>query len=422
MQPAKAPSPRVNSTPAGDACGGDTRDGARVDREPAQRRGQSQPVLSSRFQPGPRDRLQHDDRGYPGQYADPRTRPWLHGRQLPAARARQRRAVQEGTGLCRGRGFFGGRAVNVNYVSVLDAPMLSVSAGSYGWNRLFAAASPEIGRGHVLAAIELNRSEGPWTLDDDYRKVNGVVRYSQGTATEGVSVTAMFYRGEWNSTDQIPQRAIESGRSARFGHVDATNGGTTHRYSLSADGQWANTNSVTRSNVYFVDYALNLFSNFTYFLDDPVHGDQFEQVDRRTVMGGRVTHRRLARLASRPIEASIGAQLRRDDIGTIGLYLYADAVEIGRHERRQRRSDIGRPLRAGGISMEPASPHDRGSARRRVPIQGRTKGRLVGSRHRVVGVRDARACESEALGGHRPLGWHRAVRECRLRFSQQRRA
>ena len=172
----------------------------------------------------------------------------------------------------------------------------------------------------MLAAIELNRSDGPWTLDDDYRKVNGVVRYSQGTATDGLSVTTMFYRGDWNSTDQIPQRAIDSGDIPRFGHVDATDGGSTHRYSLSADGQWANTNSVTRSNVYFVDYALNLFSNFTYFLDDPVHGDQFEQVDRRTVMGGRVTHRRLARLASRPIEMSGGAQLRRDDIGTIGLY------------------------------------------------------------------------------------------------------
>ena len=211
-------------------------------------------------------------------------------------------------------------AVNVNYVSVLDAPILSVSAGSYGWNRLFAAASPAIGRGHVLAAVELNRNDGPWTLDDDYRKVNGVVRYSQGAATSGFSLTGMFYRGDWNSTDQVPQRAVSSGVVPRFGHVDATDGGSTHRYSLSADAQWASINSVTRSQAYFVDYALNLFSNFTYFLDDPVRGDQFEQADRRTVIGGRVTHRRIARLLSRPIESSVGVQLRRDDIGTIGLY------------------------------------------------------------------------------------------------------
>lgn len=211
-------------------------------------------------------------------------------------------------------------AVNVNYVSVLDAPMLSASAGSYGWNRLFAAASPSIGRGHLLAAIEMNRNDGPWTLDDDYRKVNGVVRYSQGAATSGFSLTGMFYRGDWNSTDQVPQRAVRSGVVPRFGHIDPTDGGSTHRYGLSADAQWADINGVTRTQAYFVDYALNLFSNFTYYLDDPVRGDQFEQADRRTVMGGRVTHRRITRLSSRPIESFVGLQLRRDDIGTIGLY------------------------------------------------------------------------------------------------------
>ena len=111
------------------------------------------------------------------------------------------------------------------------------------------------------------------------------MRYTQGAATSGFSLTGMFYRGDWNSTDQVPRRAIASGAMPRFGHVDSTNGGSTHRYSLSADAQWAGVNSVTRTQAYFVHYALNLFSNFTYFLDDPVHGDQFEQEDRRTVAG-----------------------------------------------------------------------------------------------------------------------------------------
>jgi hypothetical protein len=210
--------------------------------------------------------------------------------------------------------------VNVNYLSILDAPMVSLSTGAQGWKRLLAGASPKLGRGYLLGAVELNHHDGPWTLKDDYRKVNGVVRYSQGSATNGFALTGMFYRGDWNSTDQVPRRAVDSGALPRFGHIDPTNGGTTHRYSVSTDAQWADMNSVTRANAFFVDYALNLFSNFTYFLDDPVRGDQFEQADRRKVIGGRVTHRRMARFARRPIEHVLGVQLRRDDIGTIGLY------------------------------------------------------------------------------------------------------
>jgi hypothetical protein len=211
-------------------------------------------------------------------------------------------------------------SVNVNYVSVLDSPMFSLSTGAHGWRRVFAAATPKFGRGHLLGAIELNRNDGPWTLDDDFRKVNGVVRYTEGAATAGFSLTGMFYRGDWRSTDQVPRRALESGALPRFGHIDPTNGGSTHRYSVSADSQWARVNSVTRSQAYFVDYALNLFSNFTYYLDDPVRGDQFEQADRRKVAGARVTHRTMARVISRPLEASVGVQIRRDDIGLVGLY------------------------------------------------------------------------------------------------------
>ena len=128
-------------------------------------------------------------------------------------------------------------AVNVNYVNFLDRPIVEVSGGGQGWGRALAAASPRVGRGRMLAALELNRNDGPWTLDDDYQKVNGIVRYSEGGSSSGVSVTGMFYRGEWNATDQVPERAIAEGVISRFGHIDPTNGGKTHRYSLSADAQ-----------------------------------------------------------------------------------------------------------------------------------------------------------------------------------------
>ena len=65
------------------------------------------------------------------------------------------------------------------------------------------------------------------------RKLNGLVRYSQGTATDGVSVTGMAYANRWNSTDQVPQRAITSGALDRFGSEDPSDGGNTNRFALS---------------------------------------------------------------------------------------------------------------------------------------------------------------------------------------------
>src|SRR5207245_3370140 len=125
----------------------------------------------------------------------------------------------------------------------------------------------------------------------DLRKWNAMVRYSAGNQGGGWSLTAMGYHAKWNSTDQIPERAVASGSLSRFGAIDPTDGGTTHRYSLSGDWQRNSATALTQLSAYAVDYGLDLFSNFTYFLDDPANGDQFEQLDRRVVCGFSASHR-----------------------------------------------------------------------------------------------------------------------------------
>ena len=211
-------------------------------------------------------------------------------------------------------------SANIIYMNYLDRAMARVSGGSDGWGRLFAAASPTLSGGHLLAALELAHNDGPWVRPDDYRRINGVLRYSRGDTHNGFSLTGMGYSADWHSTDQIPERAIAEGLIPRFGNIDPTDGGRTHRYSLSADLQRTGTNALTRATAFAVDYGLDLFSNFTYFLNDPINGDQFEQVDRRVVSGGRVTHRRLTRWSGRAIESAFGVQLRHDAIGEVALY------------------------------------------------------------------------------------------------------
>jgi len=211
-------------------------------------------------------------------------------------------------------------SANINYASSLDAPIVRVAGGGEGFARALVAASPKAGDGHVLAALEVEHNDGPWVRPDDYRKVNGVLRYSHGDAVNGLSITGMGYWAKWNSTDQVPARAIDSGLISRFGAIDNSDGGDTYRYSGSLEWQRSGSNTSTKVTAFGIGYNLNLFSDFTYFLDDPVHGDQFHQFDHRFITGGKVSHQRIGHWFGHEVQNTLGVQLRNDDIPTVGLY------------------------------------------------------------------------------------------------------
>jgi hypothetical protein len=228
---------------------------------------------------------------------------------------------KKGTYYAEEGDFSAAGAIHMNYLNVLDRPIARVEAGGYGYRRALVAASPRLGGGNLLAALELGANDGPWTRPDDFRKVNGVLRYSRGTAQSGFSLTGMLYDATWDSTDQVPERAIENGVISRFGFVDPSDGGQSHRHSLVAAWQRGEARSLTRVEGFLSEYGMNLFSNFTYFLSDPENGDQFEQRDDRWLAGLRAS--RLWRLGSpeRATELTVGLQLRYDDISPVGLYL-----------------------------------------------------------------------------------------------------
>ena len=211
-------------------------------------------------------------------------------------------------------------AVNVNYVSLLDKHLAVLQGGSGRFGRALFAASPKVGNGFLLYAIEAGTNDGPWLRPDDFRKLNGVARYTTGGQRGGFSITATAYSAKWNATDQIPERAVADGTVARFGLIDATDGGETSRYTLASEWQRNSANTLTQAGAYAIKSRLNLFSNFTYFLDDPVNGDQFEQADERLVAGIRGGHRWLARWGRMSIENLVGIQARHDDIRNVGLY------------------------------------------------------------------------------------------------------
>lgn len=209
--------------------------------------------------------------------------------------------------------------VAIDYLNRLPKNILETTNGTFGYHRGLAAGSRSVGAGTLLAAVEGVKYSGPWEVSDNVRKLNGVLRYSQGTATDGFTLSAMAYSNAWNSTDQVAQRAIDQGVIGRFGSLDPTDGGVSSRFSVSGNFAHSSEYGQTKVNAYVIDQAMRLYNNFTYFLDDPVNGDQFSQLDRRTVYGLNASHAVDIRIAGVETQTRFGVQTRGDDI-RVGLF------------------------------------------------------------------------------------------------------
>jgi len=245
---------------------------------------------------------------------------------------------RKGTYSAEDGDFSSAGSARFSYWNTLPNPIASLTAGEGKYFRLLLGLSPRIRSGNLLGGLELIGNDGPWVNPDEYRKVNGIVRYSRGTPEHGFSVTAMGYHGTWNATDQIPQRAVTSG-FPRFGAIDPTDGGTSYRYSLSTEFQDLKPGSLTKASAYVIKYDLDLFSNFTYFLSDTLQGDQIEQSDERVVTGFRFSHE----TGDPKLKQTIGCDIRNDNIAEVGIY----------HTEARRRLSAIRADHVSELSLSP---------------------------------------------------------------------
>lgn len=233
-------------------------------------------------------------------------------------------------------------AANLQYARSLSTSLADAEGGMYGYARGLFISSPKVGDGTLLYAAEYQHDNGPWDLPSNFDKANGVVRYSEGTDDVGWSLTAMGYYGRWNSTDQIPRRAVQDGSTDRFGTIDDSDGGDSKRFSLA--GEWHRDTEFGRTEilVYGVYYDLDLYSNFTYFLDDPINGDQFQQYDQRGYGGLK---------ASQVWDHEIFAL---PSVSAAGLQVRGDGIDLGLNRTRRREFlETTRADQVGEISVSP---------------------------------------------------------------------
>ncbi len=209
----------------------------------------------------------------------------------------------------------------IYYKDKLAQPILKLTAGLKDYYRGLLANSSTINNHNLLYAVEYNYYNGPYVHPENGSKVSGVLKYSGGDDANGYSIMALAYYNNWNSTDQIPKRAVKEGLISRFGAIDPTDGGITGRYTLM--GNWVNTtpsNATTRITGYAAYYRLNLFSNFTYFLDHPQRGDQINQAEKLLYGGAKITQQWLTGWLGKKNVPEMGLELRHDHLFNIGLY------------------------------------------------------------------------------------------------------
>ncbi|MBL8535007.1 MAG: TonB-dependent receptor [Betaproteobacteria bacterium] len=218
-------------------------------------------------------------------------------------------------------GYFSSAGVaRIRYYDKMPQAIGTLTYGSNNNMRGVVANSTNVGPGTLLYAFEGVNNDGPWELPQGLKKYNGVLRFSQGTEAHGFNVSLMGYDSKWTSTDQIPRRAVDQGLIGLYGNVDPTDGGKTSRYSLSFSGRAPMAGGQARIDAYMINYSLDLWSNFSYFLGNPVNGDQFQQSDRRNVFGANPSYSFSTPLWGHEGVTTVGLQSRHDAIGRVGLY------------------------------------------------------------------------------------------------------
>ena len=191
-------------------------------------------------------------------------------------------------------------------------------------------ASPKFDGAKALFAAEIGRQNGPFDNPEgwDHYKLFNKVTFAIAPASS-ITLGESSYAGNWNGSGQIPARAVSEGVVDRFGSLDPSEGGNTARHQLFVSYKLRPTErSDLQALAYVGTYRFNLYSDFTFYLEDPVHGDEIQQIDRRTFYGGKVSYRILHELEGAVFDTTMGADVRSDDIHE-ELWHTADRIELG---------------------------------------------------------------------------------------------
>jgi len=233
--------------------------------------------------------------------------------------------VHKGPYSARFGDFYTAGAMELKTIDKVDGPTLWVAGGAplagpkaleqYN-RRIVGMASPELrDTDKSLVAVEIGDTDGPFENPQHFRQGNALVKW-QGNAGPGeLHLETNWYEAKWNASGQVPESAVTTGLIDQFGSLDPSEGGDTSR----ATGQLAYTVRDSHGGAwtamgYLMSYRFRLYSDFTLYARDPVHGDEIEQTDARTTYGLDLKYERHIAPAGLDTWLTVGAQTRNDDV------------------------------------------------------------------------------------------------------------
>jgi len=209
---------------------------------------------------------------------------------------------------------------------VLDRNFAKIEGGQYNTLRavtginLLSQASRQNGHAAYIAG-EYSYSDSYFDAPQYFNRANVQARYSgEITPNSRLSLTGSHFWSRWNHSGQIPDRSVENGDISFFGAIDDTEGGETSRTNFNAQLLTQTTNGgLFKNQVFYSKYNFELYSNFTFFLDDPVNGDQIRQKESRSLFGYNGSYNFPTRIGNASANTTFGVQFRQDLVADVEL-------------------------------------------------------------------------------------------------------
>ena len=200
----------------------------------------------------------------------------------------------------------------------LEQSVFGLEYGQFNTLRTFAALDllKNVDGHHAYIASEYLLSDGPVESPQNFSRWNVMGKYLIDLKNEDqVSFLFSHFTSKWNASGQIPQRLVDNGTITRWGSVDDTEGGETSRTNFNiAHTKIINDKSFLKSNAFYSNYNFELFSNFTFFLEDSINGDQIRQYEERNIFGLNSALFQNHSLGNVDLEMSYGVGVRHDEI------------------------------------------------------------------------------------------------------------
>lgn len=167
---------------------------------------------------------------------------------------------------------------------------------------------------NAYIATEFYITDGPFDSPQNFNRINLLGKYSAILSDNSkFSILASRFSSKWDASGQIPQRLVDNGTISRFGAVDYTEGGNTSRTNFNASlSKSIDENTFLKANAFYSNYQFELYSNFTFFLEDPINGDQIKQKENRDIYGMNTELNKKTKINDTDVLLQIGAGFRAD--------------------------------------------------------------------------------------------------------------